>query len=470
MTQQSTNANVKAQITSNEQIPARSRVSRRTLVKGALGTGVAVAASTRYHVPMIARQAKTPVTFWTTHTADALAALQKIGSDFNAQSQDVEVEIVQIPPAEVTDSSRLITAVRGGTGPDVYMLDRFIVPERAANGLLTDLTPFMEANGMNPDLSATHIEFAANEATWDGKPFALPFDTDVRALYYNKTMLQEGGVDPAEFDAANGPLLWDRVKEVALSLNQTDPSGNFTQMGFVPWYNQGQHYTYGFSFGGEFFNQESCEVTPADDEIIQAGQWIYDYAREVGPDKIQAFIQAAMRTGAPPQENPFVQKRLAMFLTGDWYIASMANYAPDIDYGITFIPVPTEGMESSTWAGGWSAVIPQGAKQPEAGFKFMQYFAGPEGQRTYTIETTHIPTLKEVQQDTSIYQERHLFFVQELLPGTKNRPPLPVGAKYWDELTTAWEKIYLNQEEPQPALEAAKQNTQSQLSQFCPIQ
>jgi len=447
----------------------RSRVSRRTLVKGALGTGAAVAASTRYSVPMIARQTKAPVLFWTAHTADSLAAQQKIVDAFNAQSQDTEVTLTQIPPGDVTDSAKLITAVRGGTGPDVYFLDRFIVAERAANGLLQDLTPLIEAAGENPDLKASHIEFTANEATWDGKPFALPFDTDVRALYYNKQLLQAGGVDPAEFDPANGPMLWDRVKEIAISLNKADSNGNFSQVGFVPGHNQGQHYTYGFSWGGNFFNQESCEVTPNDEKVVEAGTWVYNYNAEVGPDKLQAFIQAAERDGAPPTDNPFVQKRLAMMLTGDWYIATMANYAPDVDYGITFIPVPSEGMESTTWAGGWSAVVPQGAKQPEAAYRFMSYFCGPEGQKSYTVDTTHVPTLTALQADKSLFQERHQFFVNELLPTTRNRPPLPVGAKYWDELETAWDKIQLNTEEAGPALETAKNNTQGQLGQFCPI-
>lgn len=470
MTQKSTNANVKTQTSSTEPKLTRSRVSRRTLVKGALGTGVAVAASTRYHVPMIARQAKTPIKFWTTFSGTGLQFLTNIVNDFNAQSQDVATEIVQIPPAEVTDSSKLITAVRGGTGPDAYLLDRFIVPERAANGLLQDLTSLMESSGMNPDLKERFIGFAANEATFDGKPYALPFDTDVRALYYSKTMLQEAGMDPNEFDPANGAMTFDRVAGLALELNQRDPSGNYTRMGFVPWYNQGWHYTYGFAFGGKFFDEASCQVTPDDPNVVAAFQWVYDFAKQLDPTKAQPFIQAAMRTGAPPQENPFIQKRLGMQVTGDWAIDHMAKYAPDVDYGITFIPVPKQGDQPSSWAGGWSATIPKGAKEPEAGFKFMQYFAGEPGQRLYTRETKHLPTVTNLLKDASLFDERHRFFSDQLLPIAKNRPPLPVGALYWDELTDAWEKTYLNQETPDKALATVKDRVQNQLQRFCPVE
>ena len=448
------------------------RVNRRRLIKGSAGIAgaAALASSTTFYVPnIVARQSKTPVLMWTQSTSESLASQQRIVDEFNAQSEDVEVTLEQIPPGEVTDSAKLITAVRGGTGPDCYNLDRFIVAERAASGLLQDLSQLLSDNDADPELG-NYIEFAANEAKFDGKPYALPFDTDVRALYYNRTMLEEAGVDLTLFDAENGPMTWDQLKEAVAPLNVDNESGdNFATMGFVPYFNQAWHYTYGFSWGAEFFDQEACEVTPNTPEMIEAMQWVYDYCAELDPAKVQSFIQAARRPGAPPQESPYIQGRLATMITGDWNIATTANYAPDMDYGITYIPVPEEGMESQTWAGGWSLVIPQGAKEPEAAIKFLLFACGEEGQRIYTEDTAHIPTINSLREEKDLYQERHLFFVEQLMPQAHNRPPLPVGAKYWDDLTAAFEKIWLNQEEPEAALNTAKESTQSVLGQYCPL-
>ncbi|HWV22944.1 MAG TPA: twin-arginine translocation signal domain-containing protein, partial [Thermomicrobiales bacterium] len=85
-------------------------ISRRGLVKGAAIAGVGVAASTTFFAPTVIGQSKGKVTFWTTHGDTGLEALQKIGSDFNAQSDKWEVEVVKRPDADVTDSSSLITA------------------------------------------------------------------------------------------------------------------------------------------------------------------------------------------------------------------------------------------------------------------------------------------------------------------------------------------------------------------------
>lgn len=445
------------------------QISRRSLVKGAAGAAALTAAgSAMFAVPTVNAQDKTPVVFWTTFSADGLENVTAIVDAFNAQSADVAVEIVQLPPAEVSDSSRLLTAVRGGEGPDVYHLDRFIVAERAANGALQDLTPLCEANGVDPTLS-DWVSFAAAEALYNGAPYALPFDTDLRGVYYNRTLADSHGVDVSAMDPANGPITWDAFSELAAQFDVTDGNGNFTQMGFVPQFAQSSPYTYGFSFGGAFMDYEGCQVTPDNEGVIAGQQYVYDYIAAKGPDKVQAFIQSAMVVGAPPTESPFNQGRLAFLLSGDWEIQSIPRYNPDMDYGITYIPVPQEGAEPATWAGGWSTVIPQGAKEPEAAFKFMQFICGAEGQKMYTISSAHTPTLRSTFSDPSIFSEKHRFFIENLLNVTKTRPPLPVGAKYWDELQAVRDKVALNQEDPATALATARENTQPLLDPFCPV-
>src|SRR6187401_2726528 len=100
----------------------------------------------------------------------------------------------------------------------------------------------------------------------------------------------------------------------------------------------------------------------------------------------------------------------------------------------------------------------------------MKWFSGKEGQTIYTKESSHLPTWTELLSDESLFDERHVFFAKNLLPTAKNRPPLPVGAKYWDELTSAFQKIYLNEEEPAAALATVKERVQPDLQGYCPIE
>ncbi len=446
-------------------------VTRRSLVKGAAGAGaLAAAGSAVFAVPMVNAQEKAPVTFWTTHSGIGFDALTKIGEEFNAQSETSTVEVVQRPPADVSDSASLITAVRGGEGPDVYLLDRFIVAERAAQQLLQDLTPFMEAAGDNPDLTDRYVGFSAAEATYDGAPFALPFDTDVRGLFFNRGMLTAAGVDLAPFDYANGPMLWDDFAEAVAAVD-VDTGDNYETLGFVPYFGQGFHYTWGFSFGGEFFDYDACEVTPDNEQVLAGSQWVYDYCERYGADKLFAFVQNALRTGAAPTDSPFVQGRLATMINGNWMFAQFEEYQPDDDIGYTYIPVPTAGMESSTMAGGWSGVVPQGAANPEGGYEFVKYLCGADGSRTYVTLNNNLPVLNELLEDPELFNEDLRWFVDNVFPGTRYRPPLPVGAKYWDELEAGWEAIRLNLSDPTTVMGQVKQNTMAELERggYCPI-
>lgn len=56
-----------------------------------------------------------------------------------------------------------------------------------------------------------------------------------------------------------------------------------------------------------------------------------------------------------------------------------------------------------------------------------------------------------------------------MIPTTHNRPPLPVGLKYWDELTVAWQSTYLNQGKPADLLATTKERVNSDLQRFCPL-
>lgn len=450
---------------------AGKQVSRRSLVKGAAGAGaLAAAGSAVFAVPMVNAQEKAPVTFWTTHSDIGFEALTAIGEAFNAQSTASTVEVIQRPPADVSDSASLITAVRGGEGPDVYLLDRFIVAERAAQGLLQDLTPFMETAGDDPALVDRYVPFAAAEAIYDGAPYALPFDTDVRALFYNRGMLTEAGVDLAPFDPANGPMVWDDFA-AAIAVLDVDAGDNYDQLGFVPYFGQGMHYSWGYMFGGDFFDYEACEVTPDNEGVLAGSQWVYDYCQRYGADKLFAFVQNAIRTGAAPTDSPFVQGRLGTMINGNWMFANFAQYQPDDDIGYTFNPVPAAGDESVSWAGGWSGVVPQGARNPEGGYEFVRYLAGPDGSRTYTEMNNNLPVLNELLADTALFTEDLKWFVDNIFPGTRYRPPLPVGAKYWDELEAGWESIRLNLEEPGAVMATVKQNTMAELEAggYCPV-
>jgi multiple sugar transport system substrate-binding protein len=399
--------------------------------------------------------------FWTSHTPPDTDSEQNIVNNFNKQSKTTCVKMVAVPGSE-TDIAKLTTAVRGGTGPDIYELDRFTVAERAAAGVLTDLSSYGAA-----DLASNYLEFAWKEALFKGKPYALPDDTDARVLYYNKDML---GADASQLDIAKGAPTVATVRTLASKLNKKT-NGKYTVVGFDPRLNQGWHYTWGFAYGGSFFDAASCKVTPDDPKIVQAFKdMFWDWAGSLGVNDLQTF-ESTYAPDTPPlpqAQDAFITSHLGMVVSGDWMIGLLQKYAPNLHYGITYIPVPNQGDTPATWAGGWSVVIPKGAKNAQGGWEFMKYFAGPDGQRTYTKETTHMPTWKSLLTDDSLFPGDHKLFVQQLSVA-HSRPALPVGAFYWDQLTIAQSAAEHHSKDPGAALKAAADATNAKLQQYCPL-
>ena len=195
-----------------------------------------------------------------------------------------------IVPGAETDVAKLLTAIRGGVAPDVYMADRFTVPQRAAEGVLAELPDAVAGT------ASQYLPFAWAETQFQGKTYALPFDTDARALWYNMDLIKAAGQDPAQLDITKGAPTIDTVTKIADAINKKDASGNYTTMGWMPGgpgaggnpgaFDQGWHYTWGFDYGGKFADLAACKVTPTDPGVVAGYQFMYDWAKAHDPQAV----------------------------------------------------------------------------------------------------------------------------------------------------------------------------------------
>ena len=410
---------------------------------------------------------QTQLKFWINSSLGAheKSAYQKAADAFSQKNPNVKVSVEVVPGSE-TDVAKLMTAVRSGAGPDIAVIDRFTVAQRAASGLLVDLTPLIAKEGK--DLSQEYSEAPWQEVLYQKKVYALPTNTDARVLFYNKQLLKEAGVDLSEFDPAKGPIDPQRFKEIAFKLNKTDSSGAYTRIGFVPWLEQGWGYTWGFAFGGSFFDFANCKVTATDPGVVKGYQFVYDWAKALDPQKARTFVDTYWQWPSvgtlPDSQMPFFTGKVAFVISGNWVFATMKDAAPNLDYGVTYIPAPN-GQKTS-WSGGWSVAILQGGKNIEASYQLLRFVAGEEGQRLLAKEASSLPTMKSLLQRKDLYALEYEFFLN-LLPVSKSRPPIPVGALYWDKLKEALEAVMTNSQTPEAALKAVVEEVQPQMDRYC---
>ena len=310
-------------------------------------------------------------------------------------------------------------------------------------------------------LSSQYLPFAWAETQFQGKTYALPFDTDARALWYNKDLITAAGQDPAQLDISKGPATIETVTKIADAISTKDASGNYDVMGWMPAgpgaggnpgaFDQGWHYTWGFVNGGKFADLAACKITPTDPGVVAGYQFMYDWAKAHDPQAVARWVTTNLPPNPPAAQNPFWTGKLAMTISGDWRIAEQQKYAPTGHYAFTYIPVsrPVTRARRGPVAGRWRS-----SPTRRSPIRRSSSSSTSPGRTARRCTRRSRPTCRP---STPCWLIRRLYdAAAQAVPRPsadgQSRPPLAVGAAYWDALTSAMGSVELNTKEPAAAL------------------
>jgi multiple sugar transport system substrate-binding protein len=385
--------------------------------------------------------------------------------------RDVTITKSTVPSNGTGDATSVITAVRGGTAPDVWYMDRFSAAQYAALGLLEPIDDMITRNGGDVDeVRSRFVEFAVDELTYDGKLYGVPTECDTRGLYYNKGLLRENGVDPDELDPTNGPPTLQRVLEISDQVTKRNARGDYTQMGLIPWDAEGWGITWALGYGARFFDDASCSVDLVSEPTLKAYEFLYDQARRLDFPRVDAFKATYEPPNHPPAQTSFYGGQQGFIISTNTYQQSMRKYVPDLEFGATYLPLPEAGSKPYTWSGGFALVCPKGSSLSREVWDFMSFYTSAESQAIYVPQTFTQPTNLELVQSRSlpVLQQELSFFVSQQ-EFTRSRPPIPVGQLWWDSMSAAQENVKLGSRDARAALEAAQARVAPQMQLYCPF-
>lgn len=408
------------------------------------------------------------IVVWTKEAGtDQLAQQEAMIDRFEAENPGTRVRLVPFFSRGDADATALITAVRGGTGPDVFVADRFTINQFASLGLLDSLQPRVDAEPAG--FTDSYLPFALDEATYQEELYGLPWHTDTRGLFYNKEVMRDAGVDPELLDPANGPITIAELRDIADQMTTTNPEGGYERMGFVPWDQQAWPFTWGQILGASYFDQASCTVD-TDDPGFRGVYELYDeWSSALDYTKTDAFMATYAPETAPEGTSPFYSGRIGMQLVYSNFALNIEKYAPDLDWGVTYPPVLEEGDDPTTWSGGAAWTIPTGATNPDGGWELAQYMTGEEGQRDWAISQKYLPTQAALLDDPEVTAGQE-FFAGMLQDGySSSRPALPVGSELWETMNTGREAVLLGESTPDEVMAEIERRIQPQLDPYCPI-
>ena len=128
--------------------------------------------------------------------------LRQIVATFEEANPGTTVEIISLPWGEAFQ--KFATMVSAGDLPDVVEMPDTWLSLYANNGLLESLEPYLADWETTADLTDRTLELGRDV---DDTAYMLPYGFYLRALFYNKDLLAEAGVEPpttlAEFRSAS---------------------------------------------------------------------------------------------------------------------------------------------------------------------------------------------------------------------------------------------------------------------------
>jgi multiple sugar transport system substrate-binding protein len=281
---------------------------------------------------------------------------------WNDKNPDRKIQLTYIPHAEMV--AKLAQAIASGDVPDLMGLDLIYGPQFEAAGQLVDITDYFKDDETLKTASPGHMTVA----TYDGRLYGVPLYADVSALFYNKDLFRQAGLDPDK-----PPTSLAEIREYA---DKITALGGDVKGYFLPGSCAGCNI---FTVGPLMWASGATIEPNADGEPL-----VGDGVKEVlqwARDMVQAgnVHDDARAENGETFHLRFGSGKVGMMGTGNFNITLAREQNPDMDFGIALLPGVEPGSAAS-FIGGDLVTIPKGSKRVDDAVDFMKFILSDEVQ------------------------------------------------------------------------------------------
>lgn len=318
------------------------------------------------------------IEYWQYFFDARVDAMEQLIEGFESENPDITVKMTHFPYADYR--TKVSAAIPAGEGPDVVQLFYGWLNDYRAAKLIQPLP--------ESDFPASTIDekfFPMVQAMKvDGQYFALPTAVRSLALFYNKRLFDDAGIE-------NPPTTLDELVETAKKLAKRDGAGNLTTAGITTGMNAQDHHWWREvlvrQFGGESYQDDYKTVNYASDAGLKALNFYTSLEKEHG---VSAFgfmdePQAAFKAG-----------RAGMHIDGSFRIGSL-NKIRGLKWGVAELPAGPDGTKSN-YSSYWVNAITTKAEgeKYEASIKFMKYITSDAAMQTWLDVVGELPAKPSV--------------------------------------------------------------------------
>ncbi len=366
--------------------------------------------------PTLAPVEEVTLTFWHAYSEAEMTLMNEtLIPAFEADHPNVTVESVQVPYNEFR--RKLVTAIAGGSAPDLIRSDIIWVPEFADMGALVPLDEAMTdfdtyKDAVFPGPLSTNL--------LNDHYYGLPLDTNTRVLVYNEDMFTAAGV-------TQPPTTMDEFLAVCEKIKALGPDkycfadGGTYAWAVNPWI---------WSFGGDVTDPTMTVATGyLNGSNTKAA---YEYLKELlDAGYLHPAIKGGVGNVGVDTWGGFGNDEIAMILEGPWF---PTIFGTEKAYGFSLMPAGPGG--SISVVGGEDIVMFQQSKHKEEAAEFIRFLLSEESQLTM-LTTGQIPVLNSLLSNTAITSSAYLPIFLTQLQTAKARTPVPAFTKMEELYTNA---------------------------------
>ena len=380
---------------------------------------------------------RSEVVFWHFWGGEDRAVVEDVVKRFNDSQTEYFVRAIAMPGNNL--QAKLFLAVAGGDPPDLVNQDDPVLSDWGKRGVIhaiDEIAPTGEAAKVREWM----LESAERLSVYDDRLFGVCNGLDIRALYYNKTSLDQHGLSPPE-----------TIEDLDKIAFEIAPPGSIPleRAGYIP--DSRRLWAWGYVFGADFYDQESGSAIANEPAVQLALNWMKKYADSYGADNLVAFRKGDQSLPGKtfpllPITDEDMVGRYTMIMDGQWRVRNLLAFQkrraeqglPCPEFGVCSLPIPAgpSSRKNAGWVNGNFFVVPNGAKNSQGAWEFAKFWIGytkPNEAAKTCASGGWIPVSRSVTQSSEFkdyLQQNPLFAKFVELAESPNQFPVPpvVGA------------------------------------------
>ncbi|CDZ41833.1 Extracellular solute-binding protein family 1 [Neorhizobium galegae bv. officinalis] len=318
------------------------------------------------------------IEYWQYVFDTRVKAMDQLIAEFQKANPGITVKQVTFPYADY--QTRVIAANMAGNAPDVIQLFYGWLDKFVAGGLLAPLPK----DAFPHDKIEKDFFPIVSAMKRDGEYYGLPTAVRSLALFYNKKLFTEAGLDPS-----NPPKTLDEFVAAGQKIAKLDGSGNIVVAGSTVDMGGQDHQWWREvlirQFGGEPYKDGDTKVNYNNEAGLKALNFYtsLQLEKKIGKAGFMDEGQAAFRGG-----------KAGMTIDGTFRLGSFKSIK-DFEWGVTELPANAQGVRSnyaSYFANGISAKAK--GEELEASKKFLAYITSPAAMEIWLKTVGELPALR----------------------------------------------------------------------------